>query len=80
MTKAEAIHRITGALETLPEERVRALAELIASWTTASAFSSLTIEQRQELDDAVDSLDRKDVMSFEDMRSALDQRLRANGA
>ena len=58
MTRAQAIDLIRSKLDTLPDDRLEALAEMANALDKATMYSTLNDAEKAEIDAALDELDR----------------------
>lgn len=77
MTRHEAIARIQSKLAALPDEQLEALAEMLSGPSPVTLYAALTAEERRELDEGVDSLDRGERIDLDEVERRLDARLKA---
>jgi hypothetical protein len=80
MGRIEAIAAVQANLDTLSDERVELLAQLIETWSAPSVFSTLPPADRAALDASIDQAERGDVISWDSVKARLEAKLKAAGA
>ena len=77
MTRTQAIDLIRAKLDTLPDDRIEALAEVASAWDKPTVYSTLSDADKADIDAAVDELDRGEGIPGEQVFGAMRQRIAA---
>lgn len=80
MTRIEAIAQINAIVAQLPDERLVTLAELTQPWTHPTVYSTLSDDEKAEIDAALDELDCGEGVAWETVKADLDAKLKTVGA
>ena len=79
MTRAQAIDLIRSKLSGLPDERVEALAELAEAWSKPTVYSTLSAEEKSDIDAAIYELDRGEGVPLSTISADLEAKINADG-
>ena len=77
MTRTQAIDLIRAKLDTLPDDRIEALAEVASAWDKPTVYSTLGDADKADIDAAVDELDRGEGIPGEQVFGEMRQRIAA---
>ena len=77
MNRTQAIDLIVAKLDTLPDDRIEVLAEVVITWNKSTVYSTLSDAGKADIDAGLDELDRGEGIPGEQMFSEMRQRISA---
>ena len=77
MTRTQAIEQIRAKLDTLPDDRIEMLADVLSAWGKPTVYSTLNDAGKADVDAALDELDRGEGIPGEQVFSEMHRRIAA---
>jgi hypothetical protein len=77
MNRTQAIDLIVAMLDTLPDDRIEVIAEVVTTSNKSTVYSTLSDAGKADVDAALDELDRGEGSPGEQLFSEMHQRIAA---